>query len=89
MLVALAALAVGGAASAQSSVTLFGVVDASVSSYSNKSENVGLSTLACRSRRAPCVGPWRFARKCATSTSESAYFCIMSKRISESIKVCE
>ena len=45
-LVALAALAVGGAASAQSSVTLFGVVDAAVSSYSNKSENVGLPTLA-------------------------------------------
>ncbi|RST53860.1 porin [Variovorax sp. MHTC-1] len=40
-LVALAALAVAGAASAQSSVTLFGVVDAAVSGYSNKSENVG------------------------------------------------
>lgn len=37
-LVALAALAVAGVASAQSSVTLFGVVDASVSSYSNKSD---------------------------------------------------
>ena len=34
-LVALAALAVAGVASAQSSVTLFGVVDASVSGYSN------------------------------------------------------
>jgi len=38
-LVALAALAVAGAASAQSSVTLFGVVDAGVSSYSNKADN--------------------------------------------------
>ena len=37
-LVALAALAVAGVASAQSSVTLFGVVDASISSVSNKSE---------------------------------------------------
>jgi predicted porin len=38
-LVALAALAVAGVASAQSSVTLFGVVDAAVSGYSNKSDN--------------------------------------------------
>src|SRR5262245_41618031 len=37
-LVALAALAVAGVASAQSSVTLFGVVDAAISGYSNKSE---------------------------------------------------
>ncbi|MDM0011343.1 porin [Variovorax sp. J22P168] len=37
-LVALAALAVAGVASAQSSVTLFGVVDAAVSGYSNKTE---------------------------------------------------
>jgi len=37
-LVALAALAVAGVASAQSSVTLFGVVDAAISSYSNTSE---------------------------------------------------
>ncbi|MGO4395683.1 porin [Variovorax sp. M-6] len=37
-LVALAALAVAGVASAQSSVTLFGVVDATISSFSNKSE---------------------------------------------------
>ncbi|MBP6895364.1 MAG: porin [Gammaproteobacteria bacterium] len=39
-LVALAALAVAGVASAQSSVTLFGIVDASVSGVSNKSELV-------------------------------------------------
>ena len=39
-LVALAALAVAGIASAQSSVTLFGVVDAAVSGVSNKTENV-------------------------------------------------
>ncbi|MDA7416760.1 porin [Xenophilus arseniciresistens] len=39
-LVALAALAVAGVASAQSSVTLFGIVDASISSVSNKSELV-------------------------------------------------
>ena len=45
-LVALAALAVAGVASAQSSVTLFGVVDASISGYSNKSENIGFPTLA-------------------------------------------
>src|SRR4051794_33733719 len=38
-LVALAALAVVGVASAQSSVTLFGVVDAAVSGYSNKADN--------------------------------------------------
>jgi predicted porin len=38
-LVALAALAVAGVASAQSSVTLFGVVDAGVSYVENKSEN--------------------------------------------------
>ncbi|RZL86065.1 MAG: porin, partial [Variovorax sp.] len=37
--VALAALAVAGVASAQSSVTLFGVVDVAVSGYYNKSEN--------------------------------------------------
>lgn len=41
-LVALAALAVAGVASAQSSVTLFGVVDAGISSYSNKSDNAGV-----------------------------------------------
>jgi predicted porin len=39
-LVALAALAVAGVASAQSSVTLFGVVDATFEGYSNKSENI-------------------------------------------------
>ena len=39
-LVALAALAVAGIASAQSSVTLFGVVDAGISGYSNKSDVV-------------------------------------------------
>ncbi|MBS0426723.1 MAG: porin, partial [Proteobacteria bacterium] len=36
-LAALAALAVAGVASAQSSVTLFGIVDASISGYSSKS----------------------------------------------------
>jgi predicted porin len=40
-LVALAVLATAGAASAQSSVTLFGVVDASISSVSTKSELIG------------------------------------------------
>ncbi|HEY2254233.1 MAG TPA: porin, partial [Variovorax sp.] len=35
-LIALAALVASGAASAQSSVTVFGVIDASVSGYSNK-----------------------------------------------------
>jgi len=38
--VALAALAVAGVASAQSSVTLFGVVDASISGYSNSSRDL-------------------------------------------------
>jgi predicted porin len=38
-LVALAVLAAAGAASAQSSVTLFGIVDASISNYSNKSDD--------------------------------------------------
>ncbi|MGN8084394.1 porin, partial [Variovorax sp. 22077] len=38
-LVALAALAVAGVASAQSSVTLFGVVDASISGYSSTSRD--------------------------------------------------
>ena len=43
-LVALAALAVAGVASAQSSVTLFGVVDASISSYSNTSRDLNGAT---------------------------------------------
>ncbi|KWT97364.1 MULTISPECIES: porin [unclassified Variovorax] len=45
-LVALAALAVAGVASAQSSVTLFGVVDAAISGTSNKSDNISFPTLA-------------------------------------------
>jgi predicted porin len=45
-LVALAALAVAGIASAQSSVTLFGVVDATISGFSNKSEDKNAVTLA-------------------------------------------
>jgi predicted porin len=44
-LVTLAALTLGGIASAQSSVTVFGIVDASVSSYSNKSEDRHGATL--------------------------------------------
>ncbi|WP_162570343.1 MULTISPECIES: porin [unclassified Variovorax] len=44
-LVALAALAVVGVASAQSSVTLFGIVDASISGYTNKSEDRNFATL--------------------------------------------
>ena len=44
-LVALAALAVAGVASAQSSVTLFGVVDASISSYSSTSRDLNGATL--------------------------------------------
>ncbi len=43
-LVALAALAVAGVASAQSSVTLFGVVDASISGYSNTSRDLNGAT---------------------------------------------
>ncbi|UKI09854.1 porin [Variovorax paradoxus] len=45
-LVALAALAVAGVASAQSSVTLFGVVDASISGYSNSSRDLKPTVLA-------------------------------------------
>jgi predicted porin len=44
-LVALAALAVAGAASAQSSVTLFGIVDAGVSYYSNESYSINGQTV--------------------------------------------
>jgi predicted porin len=51
-LVALAALAVAGVASAQSSVTLFGVVDAAVSSYSNTAELPFLGTSIKTSRTA-------------------------------------
>jgi len=43
-LVALAALAVAGVASAQSSVTLFGVVDASISGYSSTSRDLNGAT---------------------------------------------
>jgi predicted porin len=43
-LVALAALAVAGIASAQSSVTLFGVVDATINYASNKTTTVGVSS---------------------------------------------
>jgi predicted porin len=43
-LVALAALAVAGVASAQSSVTLFGVVDASISGYSSTSRDLNSAT---------------------------------------------
>jgi predicted porin len=42
---ALAALAVAGVASAQSSVTLFGVVDASISGYSSKSQDLKSTVL--------------------------------------------
>ncbi|MBO9515689.1 MAG: porin [Variovorax sp.] len=45
-LVALAALATVGAASAQSSVTLFGVLDAAISSYSNKAEDKNFASFA-------------------------------------------
>ena len=44
--IALAALAVAGAASAQSSVTLFGVLDTAVSAYSNRSVDPNHATLA-------------------------------------------
>lgn len=44
-LIALAALAVAGSASAQSSLTLFGVVDANVSGFSNKTETAPGNTI--------------------------------------------
>ena len=43
--VALATLAVAGAASAQSSVTMFGVVDAAVSNFSNRTEDLNGPTV--------------------------------------------
>ena len=42
---AMAGLAVAGASSAQSTVTLFGVLDVSISSYSNKAEDRQFATL--------------------------------------------
>ncbi|SCK56528.1 porin [Variovorax sp. HW608] len=47
-LVALAALAAVSTASAQSSVTLFGVLDASISGYSTKAEDKRYPTLTNR-----------------------------------------
>jgi predicted porin len=51
-LVALAALAAAGVASAQSSVTLFGVVDASISGYSStaRDQRDGSPTLSVSPR---------------------------------------
>ncbi|MGO4607665.1 porin [Variovorax sp. 2RAF20] len=63
-LVALTVLAVAGAASAQSSVTVFGVVDAAVSGYSNKSKNVGFPTLA---------NPFDSVKVSRTALSNSGY----------------
>ncbi|MDP9994584.1 putative porin [Variovorax boronicumulans] len=51
--VALASLTAVGVASAQSSVTLFGVVDASVSRYSSTAERVGVNPFTSPSLTAP------------------------------------
>ncbi|MBB3181077.1 porin [Variovorax sp. Sphag1AA] len=60
-LVALAAMAMAGAASAQSSVTLAGVVDVGVSSYENKSETP-LGVTAKTSKTALTQGAWGASR---------------------------
>jgi predicted porin len=61
-LVALAAMAVAGIASAQSSVTLFGVVDAAISGYSNKSED----------RKGPTLQDPTYVNRGSATTSQSA-----------------
>jgi len=60
-LVALAALAVAGIASAQSSVTLFGVVDATISGFSNKAED----------KRNPTLENPNFVRRADVTTSQT------------------
>ncbi|MDM0020705.1 porin [Variovorax saccharolyticus] len=60
-LVALAALAVAGIASAQSSVTLFGVVDATISGFSNKAED----------KRSPTLENPTFVRRADVTTSQT------------------
>jgi len=67
-LVALAALAVAGVASAQSSVTLFGIVDAAVSGYSTKSELVYTNPFAL-----PPIGVPGSLKRSQSALSNSGY----------------
>jgi len=67
-LVALAALAVAGVASAQSSVTLFGVVDAAVSGYSTKSNLIVANPFAI-----PPFGVPGSLKRSQTALSNSGY----------------
>ena len=72
-LVALAALAVAGVASAQSSVTLFGVVDASISSVSNKSELYVANPLAFVNNPLAFYGLPGSIKSSKTGLNNSAY----------------
>ncbi len=72
-LVALAALAVAGVASAQSSVTLFGIVDASVSSVSNKSELYVANPLALINNPLAFYGLPGSIKSSKTGLNNSAY----------------
>ncbi|MBU2288893.1 MAG: porin, partial [Gammaproteobacteria bacterium] len=70
-LVAIASMAVAGMASAQSSVTLFGVVDVGVSSFSNKSNDVTPYTLT--NVLTPGFAPVGSVKTTQTALTNSAY----------------
>jgi predicted porin len=72
-LVALAALALAGVASAQSSVTLFGVVDASISSVSNKSDLYVANPLALINNPLALYGVPGSIKTSKTGLNNSAY----------------
>ena len=69
---ALAALAVAGVASAQSSVTLFGVVDASISGYSSKSQDLKPTVLR-NDFRVPTYTNQGSVKVSRTALANSAY----------------
>jgi predicted porin len=70
---ALAALAVAGVASAQSSVTLFGVVDASISGYSSKSRGPEAHGAAQRLRRSATYTNRGSVKVSRTALANSGY----------------
>jgi len=72
-LVALAALAVAGVASAQSSVTLFGIVDASVSGYSSKSDLYLVNPLAYINNPLALYGVPGSVKQSKTALANSGY----------------
>ncbi|AMM23930.1 porin [Variovorax sp. PAMC 28711] len=72
-LIALAALAVASVASAQSSVTLFGVVDASISGVSNKADLVVANPLALINNPFALYGVPGSAKTSKTGLNNSAY----------------